>query len=261
MVHLRCAALFSLLLMVAPLSAQSGQAAPVFSRLNSFAAFGEYSNNSSHILLGNARQRKLLDFGVSYSLRILLRPLVDVQYIAEARPLILESDPVVNVAQTVTFPNDPADGFSFQFNDRQVGTCHPSLSTITGKDGQGNPFTTTITRTCGERQWTFGQGLSPAGLKLNLLPRHRLQPVITAMGGYLFTTQPIPVDNSGSFNFTLEIGAGLELYRSREGSKSLFGNRSIRAEYRYHHISNKSTAQFNPGIDSGVLQITYAFGR
>ncbi len=131
---------------------------------------------------------------------------------------------------------------------------------MSGTDKQGNPFTVTDTATCG-RQWTFGQGLSPAGLKINLLPRQRLQPVITLLGGYLLSTQPIPINDAGSFNFTFEVGAGLELYRSKERSKSLFGNRSIRAEYRYQHISNKNTARFNPGIDSGLLQVTYAFGR
>lgn len=261
MIHFRFACLLGVVFTVASLSAQSQQERPVFSRLNSFGAFSEYSNDSSHILLGYARQRKLLNFGFSFSRRILLRPSVDLQYIAEARPVMLESDPVVHVTEATTFPTDPARGMSFQFNQRETGMCHPSLSTFAGEDGQGNPFTTTITRTCGGREWTFGQGLSPAGLKMNLLPGHRLQPTITALGGYIFSTRPIPIDEGGSFNFTLEIGAGVEIYRSKESRKSFFGNRSIRAEYRYHHISNKSTARANPGIDSGLMQITYAFGR
>jgi opacity protein-like surface antigen len=69
----------------------------------------------------------------------------------------------------------------------------------------------------------------------------------------MYSTRPIPVPFAGSFNFTFDIGAGLELYRSK--------SRSVRAEYRFHHISNHDTANYNPGIDNGVLQITYAFGR
>jgi hypothetical protein len=61
------------------------------------------------------------------------------------------------------------------------------------------------------------------------------------------------VDNAGSFNFTFDFEAGLELYRTR--------GKSIRAEYRYHHISNNNTAPNNPGIDSGLFQFTYCFGR
>jgi opacity protein-like surface antigen len=71
-------------------------------------------------------------------------------------------------------------------------------------------------------------------------------------GGYMYSTQPIPVNEAGSFNFTFDVGAGFELYRSQ--------NRSIRAEYRYHHISNHGTATYNPGIDSGMFQLTYSFG-
>ena len=72
-------------------------------------------------------------------------------------------------------------------------------------------------------------------------------------GGYIYSTQAIPVDCAGSFNFTFDLGAGLEFYRSN--------SRSILADYRYHHISNHGTANPNPGIDNGVFQVTYAFGR
>jgi opacity protein-like surface antigen len=69
----------------------------------------------------------------------------------------------------------------------------------------------------------------------------------------MYSTQPIPIRAAGSFNFTFDLGAGVELYRSK--------TRSIRAEYRYHHISNHGTAEVNPGIDNGLFQVTYSFGR
>jgi opacity protein-like surface antigen len=69
----------------------------------------------------------------------------------------------------------------------------------------------------------------------------------------MYTTHPIPIYYAGSFNFTFDLGAGIELYRSK--------TRSIRAEYRYHHISNHETAEQNPGIDNGLFQVTYTFGR
>ena len=53
--------------------------------------------------------------------------------------------------------------------------------------------------------------------------------------------------------FTIEVGAGFEFYRSAK--------KSFRVEYRYHHISNDYTADQNPGIDNGLFQVTYAFGR
>jgi opacity protein-like surface antigen len=69
----------------------------------------------------------------------------------------------------------------------------------------------------------------------------------------MYSTQPIPLAQAGSFNFTFDLGAGVEIYRST--------TRSIRAEYRFHHISNHNTAMENPGIDSGLFQVSYAFGR
>ena len=94
--------------------------------------------------------------------------------------------------------------------------------------------------------------LSPAGLRWNFLPRHKTQFFASAHGGYMFSTQAIPLNGAGSFNFTFDVGAGLEFYRSR--------NRSIRLEYRYHHISNNNSADLNPGIDNGLIQAMYCFG-
>jgi len=260
MPRFRFAALLLVLFPVVSLSAQTLGEHPVFSRLNSFGVFGEYSNTSGHILLGYARQRKLLSFGASYSRRILLTQRVDLQYLAEARPFLFESDPVVDATQTFTSTRTGTQ--SFQYSYRQVERCRSGvLFSGSGTDPGGGTYTSVTTATCGRRQWAFGQGLSPAGLKVNLLPHHALQPVFTALGGYVFSTQPIPVSDAGSFNFAFVIGAGVELYRWQQGSAGLFGNRSLRAEYRYHHISNKNTAPENPGIDSGLVQITYVFGR
>ena len=80
-----------------------------------------------------------------------------------------------------------------------------------------------------------------------------MQPFFIGHGGYMYSTTPIPIAQAGSFNFTFDLGAGVELYRSK--------TRSVRAEYRYHHISNHDTALENPGIDNGLFQLTDSFGR
>jgi opacity protein-like surface antigen len=69
----------------------------------------------------------------------------------------------------------------------------------------------------------------------------------------MYSTRPIPLTMAGSFNFTFDLGAGVEIYQNK--------TRSIRVEYRYHHISNHDTAMENPGIDNGLLQVSYSFGR
>jgi hypothetical protein len=103
------------------------------------------------------------------------------------------------------------------------------------------------------RRWTIGEGISPVGFQWNFLPRRKLQPVIIGHGGYMYSTQPIPDASSGSFNFTFDFGVGLELYRTK--------TRSVRVDYRYHHISDHYTTVENPGIDNGLFTLTYSFGR
>ena len=221
-----------------------------YSRLNSFGFFGEYSNNSSHILLGVTQNRKLLDFGGFYSRRILLNHIVDGQYMAELRPVMIESDPLFHETTVVTSP--PSIAGTYENDLTFAEACHPFSKTFTTVI-EGMTYSSTETISCKHRQWTFGEGFSPIGFKANFLPRHRLQPVFTALAGYMFSTRPIPVVDAGSWNFTFEVGAGFELYRS--------ARRSIRAEYLLHHISNDYTANTNPGIDSQMIQITYAFGH
>jgi hypothetical protein len=244
----RLVALFALLLSVPAALAQTKPHALYYSRLNTVGFFGEYSNTSSHILLGVSRNRKLLNFGGFYTRRVLLNHIVDGQYMIELRPIMLESDPITRLVITETAPMPG----SITFNDAVARRCRPSSDTVSGGSGS-HSFSETITTNCERRQWTFGEGFSPIGFKWNFLPRHRLQPVFTSLAGYMFTTRPIPVANAGSWNFTFEAGVGLEFYRS--------ASRSIRAEYLLHHISNAYTADANPGIDSQMIQITYAFGR
>jgi hypothetical protein len=245
---IRSLALLALLLSATSAFCQTRAEPAFYSRLNTFGFFAEYSNDSSHMLLGVSENRKLLNFGGIYSRRVLLNRFVDGQYMLELRPIMLESDPVYHLTYQVT---QPPPGFTFKENESYAPACKAARLTFSGVSN-GAQYMETETITCG-RRWTFGEGLSPIGFKWNFRPRHRIQPVFTALGGYMFTTRPIPVPDAGSWNFTIEVGAGFEFYRSK--------TRSIRAEYRIHHISNADTANENPGIDNGLFQITYAFGR
>lgn len=109
-----------------------------------------------------------------------------------------------------------------------------------------------MVETC-PRRTVVEQGFAPAGLRLNLMPRHRWQLTFSSIGGYMFSSQQVPVPDAGAFNFTFDFGGGLEYYLST--------SRSFRLEYQVQHFSNKNTAPQNPGVDSGFLKLTYAFGR
>jgi opacity protein-like surface antigen len=229
--------------------AQTQPESPYYSRTNTFGFLAAYSNDSSHMLLGLAENRKLLNFGAMYSRRLLSNGAVNWQYTAEVLPVALESDPVERISTTLISPpeKEPIPTNTLL----PIGPCVPGSGkyTITFN---GVAYTYDYSIAC-SRRWTIGEGMSPIGLQWNFLPRHKLQPILLAHGGYMYSTQPIPVAGAGSFNFTFDAGVGLELYRSR--------TKSIRVDYRYHHISDHYTTPTNPGIDNGLFTVTYAFGK
>jgi hypothetical protein len=240
--------LFFLALLSQRLDAQSQAESPFYARRNTFGFFVAYANDSSHILLGTAENRKLFDVGASYDRRLIAGRIVNWEYSVEILPVALESDPVENTTFVYTSDTNPPETSRQYVSVPTVGACHPQ----SGSGSIPNFFSYTYTSTC-TRRWTIGEAMSPVGFQWNFRPRRKLQPFAVAHGGYMYSTQPIPTASAGSFNFTFDFGAGVELFRTR--------SQSLRAEYRFHHISNGGTAQENPGIDSGLFQVSWAFGR
>lgn len=221
----------------------------LYARTNSFGVLTAYSPDSSHIVLGYAENRVLIDVGLSYSRRLLLNNVVNWQFDGEILPIAVNSDPVQVTTSTVTFTSPPPPTtFTTTMSQPTVSACHSG----SGSGTLGKIGTYTYVATC-TRRWIVGEGMSPIGMQWNFLPRRKLQPIIEGHVGYQYSTQSIPTAQAGSFNFTFDIGAGFELYRTH--------SHSYRVEYRYHHISNDDTASDNPGIDSGVIQISWLFGR
>ena len=230
-------------------AAQSPAENGAFARRNSFGVFAAYSNDSSRILLGTADQRKLVEFGANYDRRLLMNHVVNWQYSVELLPVALESDPLGRAVDHQISPTSLTQTYSVS----PPLSCAPQTQSYSYVDSKGVTHTGTLTFFCHGREWTIGEAMSPVGFEWNFRPNHPLQPFLVGHGGYMYSTRPIPEPFAGSFNFTFDFGAGLELYRTRR--------QSVRAEYRYHHISNHGTASDNPGIDSGVFQVTYVFGR
>jgi lipid A 3-O-deacylase PagL len=211
----------------------------IYAPRNTWGIFGEFSPNSSHIFLGIAQQRRLLIFGGEYAHRFHTGEVVVMDFLVQARPVILESDPTLlgfrNISTgKVEFPISP---LRVQLIDHTHFVIRPGDVVV--------PFYT--------RQWTYAGGLNPFGIKMNFRPRHRLQPVVTGAGGFFISRRDIPVDHAAAFNFSFELGAGLEWFFQP--------HRSFRLDYRVHHISNAETGTLNPGIDSGLFQLTYSFGK
>ena len=224
-----------------PLRAQE---AGRYSFRQSLSAFGEYSNNSSHIFLGVSENRRLIGFGVAYSRRLVHTSHFDWYYAPELLPLFFIQDPIATF--TLTTPSSMTS-----FSAPSAGACvRASFSSPVGPAPGILDYT--LVRTCSTR-WTYAGGLSPLGQRINFGPRHRIQPFVVGNAGFLVSSRDVPVDDSSSFNFTFEFGAGVEFFRDSGHSWS--------AEYRLHHLSNAYTGNLNPGIDNPVIKVTYTIGR
>jgi hypothetical protein len=73
--------------------------------------------------------------------------------------------------------------------------------------------------------------------------------------GCVWFTREVPSAYSRAFNYTFELGGGVEWeYRH---------HRAVRVGYKFHHLSNAYTAPNNPGIDGAVFSVGLAhrFGR
>lgn len=229
--------------------AQEQPNGPYFARVNSFGFFAGYSNNSRHIFLGLAEQRKLLNLGFTYGRRITLSDLMEWQYNLEVLPVALEGDPLTKVVVAQLTPQP----MNFTFYSGPVVICDTYSNAYTVQLENGSTSTGTETASCGGRRWTMGEAITPLGFDWNFRPRNKVQPLVDLRGGTMFSKNAIPVLGAGWFNFTFSGGAGVELFSTRR--------RSIRLEYRLHHISNRNIANVNPGIDNGMFQATYLFGR
>jgi hypothetical protein len=96
----------------------------------------------------------------------------------------------------------------------------------------------------------YGAGLSPLGLKFNF-GQSWIQPFVATSVGFLYFEDDVPVPDSSRFNFTPEIGLGLQFF--------LAPKRALTVGYKLHHMSNAYTSRSNPGMDSHVFYMGFSF--
>lgn len=105
-----------------------------------------------------------------------------------------------------------------------------------------------------ERKTTYGFGITPLGLQINLRPRKKIQPFIEGSGGFIYFDKQVPGNNLGThFGFTANVGAGAEF--------RLKNDKSIQAGYKYYHISNGNRGVINPGFDNNLFYVGYTFKK
>jgi hypothetical protein len=90
----------------------------------------------------------------------------------------------------------------------------------------------------------YGGGMSP-GLELSTAVGSRMRAFAGGAAGAVWFTRDVPVPDARRFNFTFELGGGLQFFR---GSR-----RAFMLGYKFHHLSNAGSAPENPGLDGEVF--------
>lgn len=107
----------------------------------------------------------------------------------------------------------------------------------------------------------YAWGLTPVGFQLHFRRRAKIQPFISANAGLLVFNKTIPDDRSPVFpdrfgrqvNFTLAGGGGVDFLTD--------SGRTFTLGFKFHHISNSSTGNINPGYDQNLFYIGYTFKK
>jgi hypothetical protein len=101
----------------------------------------------------------------------------------------------------------------------------------------------------------YGVGVTPIGLTLDLTRHRKLHPFVEFAGGIIASTEPIPErqPDATGLNFLFGLGGGVQ-WKSGERS-------AVSVGYKFLHISNAFTTDFNPGLDNNVFYVGFSILR
>jgi hypothetical protein len=100
----------------------------------------------------------------------------------------------------------------------------------------------------------YGFGVAPIGFTFEF-GRRQVHPFAETMGGVIASTEPIPENqpDASGLNFLFDFGGGVRW--------NIGPRRAVTLGYRFLHISNAGTTDFNPGVDNNVIYVGYSFRR
>jgi hypothetical protein len=96
-----------------------------------------------------------------------------------------------------------------------------------------------------------GFAVSPIGVEGQRTLASRWRVYGAGAAGCVWFSRETPSAYSRAFNYTFELGGGVEWQYGRQ--------RAVRIGYKFHHLSNAYTAPNNPGLDGAVFLV--GFGR
>jgi hypothetical protein len=101
----------------------------------------------------------------------------------------------------------------------------------------------------------YGFAITPLGFTMDVGRRRKVHPFGEVNVGIIASTEPIPErqPDATGLNFVVELGSGV---RWKTGRRS-----ALSAGYKFLHISNAFTTNFNPGMDNNVFYVGYSLLR
>ncbi len=213
--------------------------------VSSFGFSSSYSADSSHILIGDAGQRRIWTLGAEYTHLLHQGPLFRLDYEGSITPLFEETDPTVTGTvftvggQQITSPQSPV---------RVLHIASGPVGSVLVANGATAPLYATFSR-----QDTYAASLAPLGIRVSAMPHWTIHPSMALDLGFVVSARDIPLDDCSQFNFTFAVGPGLEVFSD--------AHTSWRVEYLYRHVSNAGLGNQNPGIDQGVVRVTLSLHR
>jgi len=97
-----------------------------------------------------------------------------------------------------------------------------------------------------DRQWQYGAGLTPIGVRMIWRPAGSLQPYLIGKGGVLYFKNRVLSPEGTHLQFSAEFGGGVE--------KAITNRIGWRLGYTDFHFSNANIGRHNPGID--LMEVT-----
>ncbi len=90
----------------------------------------------------------------------------------------------------------------------------------------------------------YGAGIAPLGVELAFFHGGPVSLLVGGSGGLLAFEREVPFGNARKLNLTFDIFTALRVPVGRSLAPIV--------GYRFHHLSNAGTADFNPGLDARV---------
>lgn len=220
-----------------------GQEHGGFGGVWSYGFSSSYGPNSSHILIGEADQRRVWTLGAEYTHVLRQGPRFRFDYEGSVMPLWEERDPTVIGTeffvdgQAIVTPRSPV---------RVINITHQPVGNILA----GNNSIVPLYALFGAEN-TYAAAVSPLGARVSALPHSRIQPSFALDLGFVVGSRAIPVDDATQFNYMFALGPGVQFFTS--------ARTSLRMEYIYRHFSNAGQGAENPGVDQGVVRLTLSY--